>query len=823
MRINFDKGETQKTSPGEASILANNLYGFISLARNIPSLKNYRHPGPRLFGLNDSRLMLETMCTSLCNGFVLRLDRALIPIIRKWLATVADIGVLQQFFAIQKPAAAAMWGQLIKTFYVDQSVYSILVEVALRVRNGEWLHRNKREYLKYAILNGDSRTAECLVNSFQADARTIKSIFPLGMETYCGLDIACVSLVVRLFSKLHVSQKVLDTTLAALLCTPGLHQAAAVHWLVEEGTKMQPVIFDWIPPYAQQLPLGWKPVENTIRMTPFHPEEPFGGKEVPKATCKDIFGAVLPVLGILASARGGREDLRRFMSSLSADGPSGREQLLRLALCETTLQHDVQQTNLLLETGIFHNMEPFRIHRSKRSFGRRALSDPVLLSAVMLDTEMIQILLRHTLFENYHSSDILHAMILSCHSDWKLKARPIIDFLVEREGSSLKKLWDEVLELEDPFLQNIVLDYVHRRISRQRGPYLEPRDLLCTIFPHDTLRKTIKHGFDVDVVESLVASGIHVPPDEAGEENTLLIDALLTHSKDRYKIVHFLLRNGSDPRISSSNFTVLEATLSIKSGVKWEWNPATDDKKVTMDLFRELSKLGAPFKRETPSISSPPLPLFAMLIREHASIPLLQQAVSGGAQINDCGTNPCRSPLQTAVRTRDLSIVKWLLEQGAEANEPLRREYPEKNPRSKNTIYISFTALGAAIGVGNMDMVTLLLSHGALINAPSTGFINAPSMGFINTPSKGLVDHMGMRLHNPVDSAAFYNELDILKVLVDSGGQSAYPGLSGLDGAFWQAHRDYPGIIMFLEQYTGRSVGSVIASMGKRLGPGELW
>lgn len=775
-------------------MLAETLLGLVNLMQNLP-LRSQQLPDPRLFGLNDSFSVLEAACTSIFNGR--GLDLSILPPLRKWLASVADITVLQQFFSIPKPAVAAMWDTLVRTYVTDQSAYSILIEVAARVHPDKWLHCNRKRFLGNAIMLGDQNTAERIIDAGQISAGILEPRF-----FYYGPvpSADSVPLLVRLCSKLHAPPKFLDTALSALFWTVGSSQAAAVYWLVEEGTKIQPAISDWIPSCVQLLPPDWKPAWVPDALLPVHLGEVFDGYDARKPSCKDILGTFLPFLGILASAKSGRGALRRFVSSLSPDGPPERENLLRLALTETTRQHDLEATKLLLDTCVSLNMDLF--YERQRMRNPFLHPDPVTWSAKALDTEMLQLLLNHALFENYPVSRILLEMSVYGISFREVKARFIVDFLLEREGSDLKDIWDELCDSQFSSARQYIVDYVQRRVSHQRTSLLEHRNLLCTIFPDDTLRETIKHDFDLNTIESL-ATGIHIPSDTTGEENTLLIDALLARSEDRYKIVHFLLRNGADPRVSSPKFTVLEASLYGDQRHKL----FRDDRKVNLELFRELSRLGAPFKRAKAPITPRHPPLLTLLIQNHAEISLLQQAVSAGDQVNEYSTHLDWSSLMTAINSRQLDTVKWLLEQGADIQQGVDYS-PLGRPDKAQPLIRGLTPLMQAVESSDMDMVILLLSYGAMINVSSDYYMKiGVSTGFLNA----------------VDLAARGN-LDILKVLIDSGGQSAYPGLTGLDGAFWEANRlALPGTIMLLEQHTGCSVEKIIESTEKKLQSGEPW
>ncbi|KAK8119905.1 uncharacterized protein PG998_004531 [Apiospora kogelbergensis] len=93
-----------------------------------------------------------------------------------------------------------------------------------------------------------------------------------------------------------------------------------------------------------------------------------------------------------------------------------------------------------------------------------------------------------------------------------------------------------------------------------------------------------------------------------------------------------------------------------------------------------------------------------------------------------------------------------------------------------------------------MDVLVILLAHGLNIN-------------------QGRVSY-GLNYGYVVDTAAAFGRLDILKFLIEIGGESMHPGMSGFDLAFLEAYKScHSGTLMFLEQHTGFSTTAVVASL----------
>lgn len=115
---NFDKGDGNWLSPKAKPVLAETLKGLVNMIQRMTPLENHRASYLPLFGPNTSFSILETACRTFCNWYSSLPSSLLLPI-RQWIATVADIGVLQHFFAIPMPAVASMWFALIGNFRSD--------------------------------------------------------------------------------------------------------------------------------------------------------------------------------------------------------------------------------------------------------------------------------------------------------------------------------------------------------------------------------------------------------------------------------------------------------------------------------------------------------------------------------------------------------------------------------------------------------------------------------------------------------------------------------------------------------------------------------
>ncbi|KAK6827438.1 hypothetical protein PG987_010779 [Apiospora arundinis] len=482
-----------------------------------------------------------------------------------------------------------------------------------------------------------------------------------------------------------------------------------------------------------------------------------------------------------------------------------------MTLSEVVGQGDIKTTKMLLDIGVDPEVKLLpRVEWNARLAARTQWErekdaericylDPTSRAACQGNLHMLGVLSTYDICGDRY---IIDALVAASRA-WKLTKRqndpPILD--IEKQAATVACL--------------LGTDICQRQIDLQVVPSAKACAVLSTLFPHNTLRKAIQHGFGLNAVQSLVATGeeIHSEKDENG--NTLLIDALLTRSKDRYHLVHFLLQSRSD--FFTNNSPILKATLwntalrcsqCLSDQVKvlrLTICPATgrmdedQDSKVTLDLFNDLLELGVPVNHESPGQTRFSQPLLVLLIQCRADISVIKRVVAAGADINERYDTCAPTALASAITTHQLVVAKWLVEQGQTLMSPglLIDKGADVDPPYED---VPLSPVDIAIRANTIDVVIMLLTHGLEINQ---------AKGTWRT--KECV----------VDIAAAYGKLDLLKVLIESGGESIYPGISGFDKAFWNAHmRSQPGIIMLLELHTGISVSAVISSLKGR--PKEL-
>ncbi|KAK8101823.1 ankyrin [Apiospora kogelbergensis] len=782
--------ESGRLSADEKTRLSRAMYGLLFMITSYKPSRDFLEcflggqslSQPRVFGVNDSVAFLETACVQFSNGEY-SIDVFQQPIVR-WILDVADLKLLRDFFQLENPTVAALWSNIYKNcILANNKAAQILLRVALDIHRGNWLRSGSMRHLAAAILTGDEDTAERIMVTWQT---------AIGHKKLTNLTEIVTRCLASQYSQQHkIPLQDLDDALGRLISNSNRHHVAAIDWLLRIIT-----------------------------------------------TCSKLMSIFVPAWGCVIAARSGKVALQQFINSLDDYTPQELNRLQQVALSEVAGQGDTETTSILMNAGV--DPETKLLPRvewdaNDTSKPRWCYLDPLSRASMTGNLDILNVLINYGFYRLRHIVDALVAAARSWVQLVHFKNRPpagkkqaaTVAFLLKQDP---KAIWDKLTDMKAIPCQSLILRWCPQQLDAQvLASHSQPSGPLYSIFPHDTLRTAVKHGCSQSVIESLISADetIHSNIDESG--NTLLIDALLSESHDRYQTVHFLLQKGADPCVNGLRLTTLEATLRRYANgfpTKEYYRPHDlpmnnrEDRNVSLDLFQELLGLGAPVNRDTTHQEPCPKTLLELLIEYNAGLSLIQRVVSAGANINERHAEQISTPLNTAVITGQLEVATWLVKQGAEVNtkgtsgcyiaESIESETILTNACGEKT-NLSFvrllleagadvnpkdaihsTPLSKAIFQGNMDIVILLLAHGANVNHPIEEFDSA----------------------YPVDLAALFGELDILKVLLDSGGGSIYPGNSGFDKAFYNAYVEgHNGILMFLEQHAGHSASTVISNL----------
>ncbi|KAI1749805.1 hypothetical protein F4782DRAFT_511573 [Xylaria castorea] len=208
---------------------------------------------------------------------------------------------------------------------------------------------------------------------------------------------------------------------------------------------------------------------------------------------------------------------------------------------------------------------------------------------------------------------------------------------------------------------------------------------------------------------------------------------------------------------------------------------------VMLDLMEPLLDYGISFKRSG---------VLAALILLGAPIDTIQRALDRGADVNaylSQGTGIKSTPLQAAVIVGSLDLVQLLIKRGADVNQP--------GEGFEGTTALQIACrLSRQVGI---DLIRFLITNGADVNAPPVPYggktaFQAAAMDGNFEVALLLLDHGADVNASPstsygycaLDGAACYGRLDMVQFLLELGALSHDKGESGYKGAIRNAGRE---------------------------------
>ena len=181
-------------------------------------------------------------------------------------------------------------------------------------------------------------------------------------------------------------------------------------------------------------------------------------------------------------------------------------------------------------------------------------------------------------------------------------------------------------------------------------------------------------------------------------------------------------------------------------------------------------------------------------LREADHLPVLEAMIQSGAynwahSILEQGISIEWSYILSAAAANSdcpLWFIRYLLERNNHTTDIAR---PSRGDRK--------APLQSAAEAGNLSIACLLMENGANVNEIS--LIKRPHSGDY-WRLKELISVLAQPISTPLDIASFMGRLDMVKLLIDCGGHSSVPGLTGFDGALKAARRErHGGIVMLIE------------------------
>ncbi|KAK6819443.1 hypothetical protein PG987_015926 [Apiospora arundinis] len=301
----------------------------------------------------------------------------------------------------------------------------------------------------------------------------------------------------------------------------------------------------------------------------------------------------------------------------------------------------------------------------------------------------------------------------------------------------------------------------------------------------------------------------------------MLYDALRSQSVDREKIVGLLLDNGADPTLGSVE-SLLEAPFS--NPLRGDVTGVEEHVKGNLRLYHLMIGRGATWSSDGASCGTN---LITLLIRAKADDQVIFDALDGGYNLNLQGRHDSVTPLMASIMERRWDLAYNFLRRGANINTTTTGGSHEPyvdNDRGKGltALHLACTSsapvsllerlfeLGAkvdaglelgtttplfyAVSTGNSIVVSLLIVHGATINAK----VRIPDL------NSRLTSSLLESEWSPLDYASFFGELEVVQLLFDLGGRSAIRTFTEVDGAVHLARcNEWLGVLRFFEERIG--------------------
>ncbi|KAI3331504.1 ankyrin [Xylariaceae sp. AK1471] len=741
-----------------------------------------------------------------------------------WVGMDANKSVLKAFFALELPAVAAAWTKLIELSRNLKSgdAFQTLVEIGFETHNGEWIRQHARILIISTASLGSGKAGKIAQRLLSSELvrRALRS------DLDCSLWDIAQQLDIEMMSKfVHAGVNFkLPVGLLGQWSYGKFYETAQFHRTLTN--RQQLVYLLKTAGFNFDCRIESSRIINNVFIQFDHwyddAYRTFGGFATPtylldrlwiSGEC-DVYEAMIvhseraktqiTIPGLIMAAHSGAEQLQLYLDSRQVETHASRRILFETALSVAAGQGDVAAIQSFGEAKVDPNA---RMLLSKA--GRFKLDwHPLMRAAGAKHLDAVRMLVEMGA-ETRSEIDFFNPLSAAI---WKL--RPL---------SNMKRL--EQLKTVRYFLgKDLVHTYGVDAIVKAAipTPRLDRYDILVPpddfVPDEEVIDMLLEAGIDFDgimeedkdllhlaidrscnlrTVEFLVSRGLQIHSRRCLRDGkTMLHSAAASVSRDRRKIVEFLLQRGASCTKEWGGPTILESALF---GVYNLAEPKKDD--LRLQLFSFLLSSGAqvngPKKRLSNGIKGSPIS--TLLLYYKAPDALIYQTIQAGADINSEGFSSRLpyTPLQFAALIGRLDVARQLVIRGADINAP--------------ALLHGRTALQAACCPrGEVEIplgfIQFLLGKGADINAPGADFSGATALQWaimkgtmscfcllldagadVNATAK-----CGLKLaegdedddeYSALDVAAWGGRLDMVDILVRKGAESQEQGKTPYDGA----------------------------------------
>ncbi|KAK8869005.1 ankyrin repeat-containing domain protein [Apiospora arundinis] len=531
---------------------------------------------------------------------------------------------------------------------------------------------------------------------------------------------------------------------------------------------------------------------------------------------------ILTFSGICRAAIGGLTSLKCYLEGIPRCNVTFRSAILEVSLSEAAAQGCYDIIDCLLEYGIDPNVPSIPTHFSVGDGLNQVFNtwNPISRAILNQDLETVKRLAYRKGSLQVH--DVLFAVLFQDGDFWK----PTLDSLISMGLNPYRFGDDEVVQTA--FSGSVWAVYNKDLKSRWTSRLMEIFRLYGIPFDKkidglDFLHTAIRQSCNVEVVKTLLNLGLivhSIPCEEDG--STMLHDALRSHSDDREDIVELLLYNGADPTLGNGEL-LLEAPFSdalLRCRITQDKKRAEEN----LRLYHLMISRGAMW---SPNKGNCGTNLITLLIRAEADDQVIFEALDRGYSLDLQGCHDPVTPLMESVQARRWDLACNFLHRGIDINastgdvqepcvdQPIGNGLTALHLACDYSAPISFlqtlfdlganvdaglelateTPLFYAIAAGHPIIVSLLIAHGAGINA----IVRLPNLRFLILPSTLLEGEW-----SPLDYASFRGNLEVVQLLFDLGGRSAIRTFTEVDGAVQLArYRCELGVLRFFEERIG--------------------
>ncbi|KAK8118136.1 uncharacterized protein PG998_006417 [Apiospora kogelbergensis] len=789
--------DVRSSSPFNQTLLRLPLYLESSIVTD-NDVRNYfmslsqmyqMRPSPSLFGTSSSLEILSYACFSMSQGNYSSNFTDRRPLLN-WVGKVADLHFLNSIFALNTATLLEFWWKLLQTSTTLQNVEAVesLIRVGVKVANGQWARYCLQVYSDYSAeydsylrvyrdlpqsLHNLMRTSIQTGTFDNVDSRSWTSLFSGASSRH---DIDMLKMLAGLGH--HISE-LFPMAQQDLLWRVGSHEGPkrdlCFQYLLNSGVEIVPALEDeayWSGPDQPRLARdrAWKQSRYDSSFLEYFYQYSTQGE------------GTVTVSGVCRAAAGGRESLQHYLDATPHPGPEGKAKLLETSLSESAGRdyHDI--VCCLLDYGVDPDVPslPREIHRDSPLWVERdGTWNPTVRAINRGYLETAKRLLdqqdsrqNHDIFITVINQDI-----------------PNIDGIIE-------SLW--ALGLSPPGPRDEVAFQISLKYSQSEERQLE--GLHDAISQHSTsfasmdlLHMALQGRPYLKTIEYLLDSGqlVHsIPSTRSG--STMLVDALVSRSSDRAKIVDLLLERGAHPALGDAQ-ALLEAPFrSDYCSPGFTSHDCNED----LVLFRLMLERGALWPVNTENCQTN---LVTLLIRTGADDSFVFEALDAGQDLNLQGAYDSITPLMESIFRERYDLARTLILRGADVNTMASPD-GEKGEHRRELLYFGAevnggfevsapTSLHLAALAGHLNIVSLLIGYGADANAT------------VRIDDSSEADKLPRGEWSPLDRAAWEGNLEMVHLLYGVGSRSGSRVYTEVDGAVQLARkRNQLGVLRFFEE-----------------------